>query len=126
MPSRRVLVVDDNPGAAQVLALTLSKFWGHDVQTAHAGAAALQVAVCHRPELMLVDIGLPDISGYEVAQRLRAKPDFAGTLLVALTGYDDVEDRRRSEEAGFDVHLVKPASVAVLQELFSHPKLTSS
>jgi CheY-like chemotaxis protein len=126
VPTRRVLIVDDNAGAAKVLALTLSKFWGHQVQTANAGVEALETAQSHRPELMLVDIGLPDISGYEVAQRLRARPEFAETLLVALTGYDDEADRRRSEQAGFDLHLVKPAAVATLQELFSHPKLASS
>lgn len=125
VPARRVLVVDDNAGAAQVLALTLSRFWGHDVQTANGGAEAIEAAGSHRPDLMLVDIGLPDISGYEVARQLRAQPQFAETLIVALTGYNDVEDRRRSEEAGFDLHMVKPASVAALQELFSHPKLTS-
>ena len=126
LPKRRVLVVDDNPGAAKMLAMMLTKFWGHEVQTAHGGLDAVDAAEKQRPEVVLLDIGLPDISGYEVAQRLRAASEFAGTLMVALTGYDDPDDRRRSQEAGFDLHLVKPASVTALEQVFSHPKLAAA
>jgi two-component system CheB/CheR fusion protein len=124
VPPCRVLVVEDNVGSAKVLARTLSRFWGHEVELAHNGLEALEMASTFRPALVLLDIGLPGISGYEVAQRLRAQPQFQGTLLVALTGYGQAEDRRRSREAGIDEHLVKPASVEILQTLFTHPKLT--
>lgn len=120
---RRVLVVDDNVGAATVLAKMLTKFWGHQVTAVHSGQTALDAALAERPELILLDIGLPGMNGYEVAERLRAQAEFQGTVLVALTGYGQDEDRRRSQQVGFDVHLVKPASVIALQELFSHAKL---
>jgi CheY-like chemotaxis protein len=74
---------------------------------------------------MLLDIGLPRMSGYEVAQRLRQQPEFDHTLLVALTGYGSEDDRRRSLDAGFDVHLVKPPSITSLRELLAHGKLAA-
>jgi len=120
---RRVLVVDDNQTAAQTLAMLMKKLWGHQVEVANDGVAALAVAEQFKPEVVLMDIGLPGLSGYEVAQRMREMPQADQILLVALTGYGQEEDRRRSFEAGFDEHLVKPTPVSVLQELFSHAKI---
>ncbi len=117
-PSRRVLVVDDNLDAAESLAMLL-KVEGHETRTAHDGPAALEAAEAFRPEVIFLDIGLPRMDGYEVARRLRAQPGSAGVLLVALTGYGQEEDRRRTEEAGFDAHLVKPADPEAVQELLT-------
>jgi signal transduction histidine kinase/CheY-like chemotaxis protein len=119
----RVLVVDDNVGSARILAALLTKFWGHDVHMAFNGNDAVEAALQFRPELILLDIGLPGMSGYEVASHLRRHPEFDTTILAALTGYGQLEDRRKSHEAGFDEHLVKPTSVHDLQRLFAHPKL---
>ncbi|HJT75642.1 MAG TPA: ATP-binding protein, partial [Gemmataceae bacterium] len=115
---RRVLVVDDNVDAAESVALLL-RTRGHEVRTAHDGAAALQAAEAFRPEVVLLDIGLPRMDGYEVARRLRDQVGLHEALLVALTGYGRDEDRRRAEEAGFDAHLVKPADPAALQAVLN-------
>jgi CheY-like chemotaxis protein len=115
---RKVLVVDDNQGAAQILGLLLRKMWQHDVELAFDGLAAIETAKSFRPDVMLLDIGLPGLSGYEVATRLRQMPELNGVYLVALTGYGQQEDQRRSREAGFDLHLVKPISVEALQQVF--------
>ena len=120
---RRVLVVEDNMGAALVLAKLLETLWGHDVQMAHDGNAALEVALAFRPEVVLLDLGLPGLSGMEVAGKLRATDDGQRMLLVALTGYDQPDDRRRTADAGFDEHLVKPPTVEALQQVFEHVKL---
>jgi len=103
----RVLVVDDNVDAATSLALLL-KLDGHDVKLAHDGPAALLAARSFEPQVVLLDIGLPGMSGYEVARELRRDPAFAETTLIALTGYGQAEDRRKSKSAGFDHHLTKP------------------
>ncbi|HEX7446528.1 MAG TPA: ATP-binding protein, partial [Pirellulales bacterium] len=116
MPKRKVLVVDDNPDSADTLALVL-RLAGQDVRTAYDGAAALAAAEEFRPDLVLLDIGMPGMDGYQVAQRLRKDLDFRDQVLVALTGWGQDEDRRRSEEAGFDRHLVKPIETKVLMEL---------
>ncbi len=105
---RRVLVVDDNEDAAQSLSHLL-EFSGHEVHRAYSGPAALAAAAEVRPDVILLDIGLPEIDGYEVARRLRADPALANVLLIALSGYCQDEDRRRSREAGFDHHVGKPA-----------------
>src|SRR5262249_18028864 len=112
----RVLIVDDNVDAAQSLAVLLN-LWGHEVYTAHDGAAALEAAQPWQPEVVLLDRGLPGMDGYEVARRLRAAQGSAGPLLVALTGYAQDEDRRRSQDAGFDRHLVKPVDPEILEAL---------
>jgi CheY-like chemotaxis protein len=114
----RVLLVDDNVDGAQSLAMLL-RLWGHEVAVAHDGAAALPVAAAQRPQIALLDIGLPGMDGYELARRLRAQPGLGQTALVALTGWDQEEDRRRSQEAGFAHHLVKPVDLAALQELLA-------
>jgi len=113
---RRVLVVDDNADAADTMAILL-QVWGHDVHVARDGPTALAVAAESRPEVVLLDIGLPGMTGYEVAQRLREIA--ADAVLVAMTGYGQDEDRRTSREAGFALHLVKPVRPDVLQKVFA-------
>jgi signal transduction histidine kinase/CheY-like chemotaxis protein len=117
-PPRRVLVVDDNVDAAESLAMLL-RVGRHDVRTAHDGPTALRVAEAFRPEVMLLDIGLPRMDGYEVARRLRGQAVMKGVLLVALTGYGQEEDRRKSQEAGFDRHMVKPVQYDALMSLLA-------
>ena len=103
----RILVVDDNVDTARGMARLL-KLLGHDVQTAHDGPSALDAARTLRPEFVLLDIGLPGMDGYEVARRLRRGGVLQGAVIIAVSGYGQDEDRRRSREAGFDHHLVKP------------------
>lgn len=105
--ARRILVVDDNTDAADSLGVLLG-ILGHDVQIAHDGVAALQVARKFDPELVFLDIGLPEMNGYEVARRLRDEAGLAGAKFIVLSGYGAEHDRLRSKEAGFDLHLVKP------------------
>jgi PAS domain S-box-containing protein len=113
---RRVLVVDDNRDSAESLALLLRLF-GNDVRTAHDGRQGLVVAETYRPDVVLLDIGLPGLNGYEVARQLRERPKLAGVVLVALTGFGTEEDRRQARAAGFDHHMVKPVDLDALQEL---------
>ena len=119
---RRILLVEDNVGTAKVLSRLLAKLGSHDIHMVHDGLSALEAAKAYRPDLILLDIGLPRMNGYEVAWRLRQQPEFDDTLIVALTGYGTEEDRRRSAEAGFDRHLVKPPSLESLREVLAHPK----
>jgi len=119
-PARlRILIVDDNVDTARSLKLLLS-MEGHEVEIAHDGLATLKVADSFRPDVILLDIGLPRMDGYEVARRLRARPDMQRALLVALTGYGQDDDRRRSQEAGFSAHLVKPVRLEILQALLTN------
>jgi signal transduction histidine kinase/ActR/RegA family two-component response regulator len=120
---RRVLVVDDNVDAARTLAelLTLD---GHEAHVAHDGPSAVESARRLRPEVAILDIGLPGFSGLEVARRLREEPSLAGLLLVALSGWVQEEDLARSREAGFDHHLAKPVDVATLERLFAEADAT--
>ena len=113
---RRVLVVDDNQDAAHALRLLLETD-GHDVMVAADGAAGLALAREHRPDVVLLDIGLPTLNGYEIATRIRADPALEGTVLVAVTGYGQMHDRARASASGFDHHLVKPVEFRALQEL---------
>jgi signal transduction histidine kinase/ActR/RegA family two-component response regulator len=116
-----VLVVEDNKDAADSLAMLL-KLWGHRVRTSHDGLAGLTAARHTRPEVVLLDIGLPGMDGYEVARQLRQ--EFGPAIrLVAMTGYGQEEDRRRAWEAGFNAHLVKPADPATLQALLAQSDL---
>ena len=117
----RVLVVDDNRDAAVSLAM-LVEVWGHTVHTACDGPGALAEARIFRPNVVLLDIGLPGMDGYEVARRLRGPDCSANVLLVAVTGYGQDEDRRRSQEAGFALHLVKPVEPGLLREILQAPK----
>jgi CheY-like chemotaxis protein len=114
--SRRVLVVDDNRDAAEVLAETL-RVYGHEARLAFDGPGALDVAASFHPEVALLDIGLPVMDGYELARRLRELPEGRSMRLIAVTGYGQESDRRRSREAGFDRHLVKPIDVTTLDSL---------
>lgn len=114
----RVLVVDDNHDVALTLA-ALVRHGGHDVRTAHDGPTAIDVAKSYHPDLVLVDIGLPGMDGYEVAQRLRHDVGLSDALLAALTGYGQEEDRRRSLDAGFDQHLIKPIRTETLLNLLA-------
>jgi CheY-like chemotaxis protein len=113
---RRVLVVDDHRDAARILGLLLDTL-GHEVRTAHTGKQAVEQASAFDPEVVLLDITLPDGDGYQVARQLRALPRGAEVKLVALTGHGHEDDRRRSFEAGFDHHLVKPVGARALQEV---------
>jgi PAS domain S-box-containing protein len=112
----RVLIVEDNPDAADSLMMLLDLL-GHDVRVVHDGLSALEAVTTKTPDVMLVDIGLPGIDGYELARRIRQRPDLAHVVLVALTGYGSEDDRQRAVEAGFDHHLVKPIDVDALQLL---------
>jgi CheY-like chemotaxis protein len=112
---RRVLVVDDNLDSADTMA-ELVRLWGFDVRTAHDGPAALECARSFRPNVILLDVGLPGMDGYELARRLRAE-GLAGDLLVSVTGYGQEEDRREAEDAGFDHHLTKPVNPDTLLRL---------
>jgi CheY-like chemotaxis protein len=103
----RILVVDDNVDAAESIAMLLS-LDGHDVRSVHDAQRALDLAAEFGPDLVLLDIGLPGMDGYEVARRLRLRQDLTPLRLVAVTGYGQQEDRDRARDAGFDQHLVKP------------------
>ena len=118
-PSRcRILVVDDNKDSADSLAMLL-RFKGNDIRTAHDGVEALEVAEAFHPEFVLLDIGLPKLNGYDVARRIRQQPWGQSATLIALTGWGKDEDRRLSQEAGFNFHLVKPVDLAALENLLS-------
>lgn len=121
---RRILVVEDNVGTAMVLSRLLAKLGDHQIRVVHDGLAAIDAAKEHRPEIVLLDIGLPRMNGYEVAKNLRAQAEFRDVVLVALTGYGTEEDRRRSAAAGFDRHIVKPPSLEHLRQVLAHPRLT--
>ena len=114
--THRILVVDDNRDSADSLA-TLLRLVGHDVCTVHDGRQALVVAATYRPDLVLLDIGLPGMDGFAVARHMRSQPELAGVVLVALTGYGTEEDRRQSQSAGFNHHMVKPIHFDALNEL---------
>jgi len=116
--ARRVLVVDDSVDAAESLAILLS-LQGHDVRVAHDGPAALAAAAAFHPEVVLLDIGLPGLDGYQVASRLRRRRRTARALLVALTGYGGEEDQHLAREAGFDHHLTKPVDPKAIYELLA-------
>jgi CheY-like chemotaxis protein len=108
-----VLVVDDNEDAACTLAMLLESL-GHETRVVHDGASALRAVAEYRPQTLLLDIGLPDIDGYEVARRLRAIQGSERLRIVAISGWGQPDDRERSRGAGFDLHLVKPVDTAEL------------
>jgi DNA-binding response OmpR family regulator len=115
--------VDDSKDAANSLAV-LVQTWGHQARVAHDGSVALEIAREFRPEVVLLDLGLPGMSGFEMAERLRKEPGLEKSFLVALTGYGTEDDRRRTFEAGFDAHLVKPADLDELQTLLAKRRPT--
>jgi PAS domain S-box-containing protein len=116
--SCRVLIVDDDEDTAESLAMLLQAT-GHDVRVAHDGPAALAAALAYRPEVMLLDIGLPMLNGFEVAERIRKLPEIQNTVLVAVTGYGQERDREKTRDVGFDYHLVKPAAFVDVQRILA-------
>jgi CheY-like chemotaxis protein len=115
---QRILIVDDNVDAAESQA-DLLRLSGHEVQVAHSGPAALEVGTVFQPEVVLLDLGMPGMDGYETARELRGREGLQSARLVALSGYGSGEDRRRTREAGFDAHLVKPVHHDALLELLA-------
>jgi signal transduction histidine kinase/DNA-binding response OmpR family regulator len=113
---RRILVADDNLDSADSLALMLEML-GHEVSSAHDGLEALEAAKRSKPELIFMDLGMPRMNGYDAARLIRSAPECDGVVLVALTGWGQEEDRRRSYEAGFDHHIVKPIDFAVVEKI---------
>jgi CheY-like chemotaxis protein len=112
----RILVVEDNHDAADSLCWLLEHF-GHEVAAAYNGPAGVQAALTWNPEVILCDIGLPGLDGYGVVQALRRVPEMAGVRMIAVTAYGQDSDRRRSREAGFDLHLTKPVDPNALQDV---------
>ena len=115
---RRILVVDDNLDSAESLAMML-ELLGHDVTAAHDGLEAVEVAKTFAPELAFLDVGMPRMNGYDAARLIRQQPECSGVMLVALTGWGQEEDKQRSYEAGFDVHMVKPIDFDAVEKLIS-------
>jgi CheY-like chemotaxis protein len=115
-PRRRILVVDDNRDGASSLAMLLTVM-GHDTRIAHDGLEGVELAEAFRPDLIVLDIGLPKLNGLDACRRIREQPWAKNVVIAAATGWGQDEDRRRSEEAGFDHHLVKPVDAAALGSL---------
>ena len=120
----RILVVDDNKDSADSLALLL-RAKGNDIRTAHDGLEAVEVAEIFHPELVLLDIGLPKLNGYDVARRIRKQLWGQDATLVAVTGWGRDQDRRLSQEAGFNFHIVKPVDLAALEDLLAGSQIPS-
>ena len=116
--SLRILIVDDNEDTTLSLAL-LFRSWGHEVRVAYDGPSAIATARAFQPEAVILDIGLPGMDGFEVAQHLRAHPELGRTLLVASSGYSSAQDRSRASEVGIDFYLVKPFDPWKLEELLT-------
>ena len=121
----RILVIDDNVDAAESLTALLC-MWGHEARAALNGAAALEVAQQFAPSVVFLDISMPGMDGYEVARRLRRVPALRRSLLVAVTGLGREDDRRKAEEAGFDLHVTKPIEPSLLPALLAHRPVTGS
>jgi CheY-like chemotaxis protein len=115
---RRILIVDDNQDAAESISQYL-QLEGHEVKAVGDGMQALACAPVFAPQIVVLDIGLPVLSGYEVARRMRKMPATKGALLIALTGYGQKEDQMRAMDAGFDRHFVKPTDPRILVELIA-------
>ena len=115
---RHILVVDDIADSAASLAELLT-LWGHEARSVHDGSAAIETVRVWRPEVVLMDIGMPGMDGYETARRLRAEYGHDGLTLVALTGFGQETDREAAHAAGFDAHLVKPVDIAALRDLLA-------
>jgi CheY-like chemotaxis protein len=117
-PARRILVVDDNHDAAECLAMLL-QLTGNQTQLAFDGVAAVAAVLSFRPDVILMDIGMPKLDGYEAAQQIRQQVGGKGIILVALTGWGQDKDREKTAAAGFDHHLVKPVEYATLTTLLA-------
>jgi CheY-like chemotaxis protein len=115
----RALIVDDGIDAAVSLSLLL-ELDGHTTALAHDGVAALKAAVEFNPDIVLLDLGLPGMDGYEVARAIRRQPELGNPLLVAVTGWDAPEDRLRAKQAGFDEHLTKPVDISMIELLLTN------
>jgi CheY-like chemotaxis protein len=111
--ARRILIVDDNNDAAELLA-ELVRLSGHEVSVAFSGSSALREVDAFRPDVVLLDIGMPGMNGYEVAEALRARPECAALRIIALTAWGDPESRARTAACGFNLHLTKPAPLPAL------------
>ncbi len=122
MTGRRVLVVDDTAGAAKITAKLL-ELLGHTVEIAHTGRSAIDQCPVFRPEIVMLDVSLPDVDGFEVAGRMRLLSETKDALIVALTGHNEDSHRRRARAAGIDEYLVKPVDMNSLKRLADHPKL---
>jgi len=118
------MVVDDNQDAANSLAMLL-KLKGHEVRVAYSGMAALEMMKTYTPDVVFLDIGMPGMDGYEVARRIREIPGLAKVVLAALTGWGQQEDRRRTAEASFDHHLVKPPELQAVENILQDFELHS-
>src|SRR5205823_1726991 len=114
----RILVVDDNRDGADSLARML-RLMGHEIYTAYDGHQAVEMADSQRPEIVLLDIGMPKLNGHDAARLIRQQPWGKNMLLIALTGWGREEDRRQTEEAGFNHHLVKPVDARTLLEVLA-------
>ena len=125
VPSLRVLVVDDNVDAAEALGLLLQAT-GYVARMAYDGVSAVKVALESRPNVVLLDIGLPGLDGYEVAKRLRQDASLDGVVLIAMTGYGQATDKLRSQVAGFNHHLVKPADFSKVQQVLATVSVKAS
>lgn len=115
-PALRLLLVDDSVDAAMLLAMVLESD-GFDVKVAHEARHALEIAADFNPEIVLLDLGLPGMDGLQLAREMRKEASTANALLIAVTGYGQAADRQRSQEAGFDFHLVKPVSADEIQRV---------
>jgi len=121
--TRRILVVDDNQDSATSLAALLD-LTGHKTHTAHDGLEAVEAAATFLPDVVLLDIGLPKLNGYDACRKIREQPSGKGIVLIALTGWGQDEDRRKSQAAGFDAHLVKPVDYDALMKLLAELRPT--
>lgn len=117
-PPRRILIVDDDRDGADSLGLLLA-LDGHKTFVAYAGAAALELLAAERPEVVFLDISMPDVSGYELCRLIRKQPEGAEPAIFALTGWAREEDRRHASAAGFDGHLIKPVKIDSLRALLA-------
>jgi len=129
MTGRRILVVDDNLDAAKFLSMLLD-LTGNETHQAHDGQEAVDMAMAIKPEVILLDLGLPKLNGYQACCKIREQPWGKKIVIVALTGWGQEEDRQKSKQAGFDGHLVKPVDVddlmRLLDELLNRPLLETS
>src|SRR5688572_9178531 len=114
----KILVVDDSPDSALSMAMMLA-IMGHDTRTAHDGESAVRSAETFLPDVVLLDIGLPKLNGYEVAQRIRGQAWGRSMFLIAVTGWGQDEDRQRSSEVGLNLHMVKPVEPSALEKLLA-------
>ncbi|MCE9545619.1 MAG: response regulator [Planctomycetia bacterium] len=121
----KILIADDNQAGSWILGRLLNLLGSHQIQLAANGPSALNQIQQNRPDIVLLDIGMPGMDGYQVAKEIRSQPELDQMLLVAFTGYGQAEDRQRAVDAGFDLHLLKPASLQELKEMLQHPKLPS-